>query len=441
MQTATRPERNPDLELARCERSRAEGERLPNIKRMVLSDLARQTASASSPNPTSGAGPSTIYDVAIVGAGIIGLATALELRAAGLSVVVFDRQLAMHEASWAAGGMLAADDPGNPEAIHELSVYSRSLYPEFLIRIQQLTGRSVALRTERTLEGLPMDGPEHRTPSNASPCTVAELEEAAPGLTSAPLAQGLRFVSLEEQSLDPCDLTEVLPVAVRAAGIELHEHTPVLRVERAQALSQIFYTRTAEAAKQADSPCTERSILSHHVLFATGAWLAPIAQPPAIVPCKGNMLRLELDGPVQTRCVLRIPGLYLIPRGQNTRGKVEYVVGATLERVGFDQTPSETLLANLADRAAALWPPLAQAKRIDGWAGLRPESPDGLPVIGAFSTADRAHKNLWMATGHFRNGILQAPGTARLLCDLITGKRRAIPLEQFCCDRFLASTI
>lgn len=421
---------------------------------MVFFDRPNSAASGSShtPDSTTKSGPITtsspIYDVAIIGAGIIGLATALELSDAGLSVVVFDRQLAMHEASWAAGGMLAADDPGNAEAIHELSVYSRSIYPEFLLRIQQLTGRFIQLRTERTLEGLPTSGSAHRVPKQAKPLTHAEIERMAPGLTSSAAARELRFVSLNEQSLDPCDLTDALPVAARAAKIDLREYSPVSRVVRAGALSQVFYTRAsrAEAADglaATESPALsglEESTLSRHVLLATGSWLAPIAHPPAVAPCKGNMLTLELEGPIQTNCVLRVPGLYIIPRGQSAPGPVQYVVGSTLERIGFDQTPNEDLLADLERRAIAVWPPLSKAKRVAAWAGLRPESPDGLPILGAIATPDPNHKNLWVATAHFRNGILQAPGTARLMRHLITGAAPAISLERFCCDRLVQSS-
>ncbi len=380
--------------------------------------------------------PSPIFDVAIVGAGIIGLATALELADAGLRVVALDRQQAMHEASWAAAGMLAANDPGNPPGILALSRYSLSLYPEFLARIHALTGRAVPLRTHRALEGMPAG---HALPPGVPEVRLSEaqLQQLAPGLAT----HGLPFVSLDEQSLDPCDLTELLPPAARAAGIDLREHTPVQRIEREGNHHRVVFSSDAD----------ESSLLARHVLFATGAWTAPLPAPalsmlstPLAAPRKGQLVALQLDGPVQTACVLRIPGLYIVPRGHG-----QYVVGATLERTGFDQSTDEALLADLERRAAALWPPLAHAKRVAAWAGLRPESPDGLPVIGPLggplgSPLTSGHsqaENLWVATGHFRNGILQAPGTARLLRDLILGRTPAIALDSFRCGRFAPAPV
>jgi glycine oxidase len=370
----------------------------------------------------SGSSSLSLFDAAVVGAGLVGLATALELAQAGLRVVAFDRQQAMHEASWAAAGMLAANDPGNPPEILALSRYSLSLYPEFLARIHTLSGRAIPLRTRQTLEGMPAghDLPPG-TPSH--PISAEEMQSLAPGLVTG----GLPFVCLEEQSLDPCDLTEAVPVAARAAGIDLREHTSVQRMEQEGEYHRIF----------ASSAQGETSLLARHVLLATGAWTPPLSAAPApqVSPRKGQLVALQLDGPTQTGCVLRIPGLYIVPRGNG-----QYVVGATLEDAGFDQSTSEALLADLERRAAALWPPLARARRVAAWAGLRPQSPDSLPVLGPL-TGTNAAPNLWVAMGHFRNGILQAPGTARILRDLILGHPPAIPLDAFRNGRFAMETV
>ena len=149
----------------------------------------------------------------------------------------------------------------------------------------------------------------------------------------------------------------------------------------------------------------------------------------------GAAVALKLDGPDQTACTLRIPGLYIVPRGEGN-----YVVGATLENTGFDQSTTEPQLADLARRAAELWPPLANAERVAAWAGLRPMAPDELPVIGPLSPGDK-NPTLWVATGHFRNGILLAPGTAHVLRDLILGHTPEIPLDGLHTSRLAASTV
>ncbi len=364
--------------------------------------------------------PENVDDVAIVGAGIIGLAAALALRDAGQRVVVLDRQQAMHEASWAAAGMLAANDPHNPAEMHALAVYSERLYPAFLARVKELTGREIPIRSRQTLEGLPNgeNGPGRRV-------TAEEIAELAPGLNVGELV----FSVMEEKSLDPCDLTEILPGAIRAAGIELREYTQVLRVEADEGLHRLT------AAQRADEKTEEAQFWGRHVVFATGAWRAPVEQAPAVEPRKGQLVMLNLRGPEQTACTLRIPGLYIVPRGDGN-----YVVGATLESTGFDQSTSEPMIAELVRRAVALWPPLAGASRGPAWAGLRPMSEDGLPVIGSL-TPGEAQPTLWVATGHFRNGILLAPGTAHVLRDLILGRVPEVVVDGFSLSRFSAAAV
>src|SRR5579875_3683286 len=202
-------------------------------------------------NHTASSGSSSVpfFDAAVIGAGLIGLATALELAGAGLRVVAFDRRQAMHEASWAAAGMLAANDPGNPPQILELSRYSLSLYPEFLDRIHTLAGRHIPLRSRLALEAMPAN---HMLPPGAlaRPISESDLQQLAPGLVTG----GLPFVSLDEQSLDPCDLTEAVPLAARAAGVDLREHTSVLRVERAGELHRVYFA----------APAAESSLLARH---------------------------------------------------------------------------------------------------------------------------------------------------------------------------------
>lgn len=361
-----------------------------------------------------------IYDVAVIGAGLVGLSAALALTDAGLHVVALDQQQAMHEASWAAAGMLAANDPHNPAEIHDLALYSELLYPEFLERIQDLSGRAIPIRSTQTIEGVPSN---HPLPGK--PLAAAEIQHFAPGLQTGTLL----FSLMEEKSLDPCDLTEILPTAIRAAGIELREHTQVLGVECRGAVHHIL------AAHQVEERTEEAAFMARHVLFATGAWKAPIESAPAVEPRKGQLVALKLEGPVQSSCTLRIPGLYIVPRG-----KGNYVVGATLEDTGFDQSTSEPLLADLTRRAIELWPPLAHATRVAAWAGLRPMAPDGLPVIGPLTPGEK-NPTLWVATGHFRNGILLAPGTARVLRDLILGHAPQVEMERFGIGRFAASAV
>ena len=356
-------------------------------------------------------------EVAISGGGIIGLSAALELANAGLKVTVFERGRAMGEASSAAAGMLAASDPENPAALRPLAELSAALYPQFLARVEELSGKRVPIRTRRAIQG------SWELPEGFEEMTEAELEAAAPGVRS----KGLRFFSLDEQSLDPRDLARALPVAVRTAGVDLVEGAEVARVKEYEGVVEFEAAAVRWAAES--------------FIHASGAWAGRISGLP-IAPRKGQMVMVEERGAARLGVVLRTPEIYLVPRGD---GRI--VIGATVEDAGFDKQVDSAAIAGLLDRAAALWPPVREARVIESWAGLRPATPDGLPVIEACgehhpSQADGGlewgTQRCWIAGGHFRNGILLAPGTARVLREMMLGQPLSVDVADFGCGRFAA---
>ena len=332
----------------------------------------------------------------ILGAGIVGLSTAIELAFRGIEMTVLERGEAMREASWAAAGMLAANDPENPPQLTSLARLSLALYPDFLSRVEQLSGVAVPLRTTHTLQ---ICQPGHEPASGH--IELSEAMRRVPGLAAA-LAEPLLW--LEEQSLDPRDLCRALPLAARAAGVSIREHCPVLSIRRD---SSNMSAETAAGSFTAD-----------FIVACTGAWtnhLKPLSI--GVSPRKGQMLAARpIQGPSLT-VVLRSPEIYLVPRGD---GRI--IVGATVEDAGFDRATYPAATAWLIEKAATLWPPIRNASIEEVWTGLRPGSPDGLPLIGPLS--QNANDNplpsrMWVAAGHYRNGILLAPATARLLADLI----------------------
>jgi glycine oxidase len=340
-------------------------------------------------------------DVAIAGAGIIGLATALELVATGSRVTVFDQTEAMSEASRAAAGMLAATDPENPAELRDLAHLSLRLYPDFLARIEQLSGKKIPIRTAQTVQGM------HRLPHAAVALSESAVEEFAAGANKG----DWQFLLLEEQSFDAWDLAESLPAAARAAGIHLREHTPVLRVHEEHSGVEIV---TAAGTFSAGA-----------FLNAAGAW-APALEPALpVTPRKGHMLTAELPGAIQMRCVLRTPEVYIIPRGQG-----RYTVGSTVEDSGFDRNVDHLRIQELFSRAVDLWPLLRDATIAETWIGFRPGSEDGLPII------DRTSENCWVATGHFKNGILLGPGTGHVAAQGIQGAHPEVDLSPFRAGRF-----
>ncbi len=354
--------------------------------------------------------------MAVAGGGIIGLSLALELALAGREVTVFERGRAMGESSWAAAGMLAAADPENPPQLRALADFSRALYPRFLDRVTQLSGVDVPIRTTQTIQGAA------EVPRGLIELDAASLYSLAPGISR----HGLKFFLLEEQSLSPRDLALALPRAATAAGVTIHEECPVLG--------------STEDGNLIDVTTSQGEWTAETLVYATGAWTEGLAGIP-VTPRKGQMVAVSLaDGP-QPGVVLRTPEIYLVPRGNG-----RMVIGATVEKAGFDKLVHDSAIAKLMAEAAALWPPVRDAKIIETWAGLRPGTPDDLPVIGSLTDCGGelapGRKTLtWVAAGHFRNGIQLAPGTARLLKQMILGESLSIDASPFRCGRFALSSV
>ncbi len=133
------------------------------------------------------------------------------------------------------------------------------------------------------------------------------------------------------------------------------------------------------------------------------------------------MLKVRLQPPLELAYVLRSPDVYMVPRGEG-----QIVIGATVERAGFDRRVEPSVVERLHAKAAELWPPIASAPVVESWSGLRPGTQDGLPMIGS---AGRPH--CWVATGHFRNGILLAPATGLIVRQLLQGSRPEASLAAF----------
>ncbi len=348
-------------------------------------------------------------DVCIAGAGIIGLSLALELTRRGARVTIFDRGPALAEASTAAAGMLAANDPGNPPQLQPLAHLSVDLYPAFLDHIANLSDIRVPFQTELTLQ-------ETNLPSIHDAASLSDLEALLPSHNLS----GHHLTLLDEHSIDPRQLAPALLRAVQNTSIQLITNTPLLAVESSRHHLTVI-TR-------------DHRLQPTHLVDCTGAWTTTL--PAAVLPSKGQMLSVSLPQSFPLSLVLRTDDLYIVPRTTGPyHGRA--IIGATVEDVGFDKLVHPSDIAHLRERAVQLFPALAEAPVLDQWSGLRPRTADQLPLLGAHPSNP---KHIF-ATGHFRNGILLAPATAHLLTQLLLNDTPDIGLEHFAPDRFIPAPV
>jgi glycine oxidase len=350
------------------------------------------------------------WDVIIVGGGIIGLSLAIELRKRGAAVLIVERGQPGREASHAAGGMLVDCAAETPAALEELASASARMYPEFAQELQVESGMSVDLRAQGAIVFPPPEQVHERAGfklESLLPASLAELEPA--------LADHKRpAFFLRERSVDPRALTTAALAAAKRRGVEISSGEEVTAVKVAD-------------GKVGGVTTKKTSFLAPKVVNCAGAWsgqMAPHKFPTR--PVKGQMLCLISPSRSLLKHVIRAPEAYLIPRSD---GRI--LVGTTTEEAGFDKTTDVATIQRLRRAAISLIPELRNAKILEDWAGLRPGTPDALPFLGETSTP-----GYYAATGHFRDGILLAPITARIMGDVIAGKNCGYDLAAFSPGRF-----
>jgi glycine oxidase len=350
------------------------------------------------------------WDVIVIGGGIIGLSLSIELRKKGASVLVVERGEPGREASYAAGGMLVDCPLETPAALQSLATASAGLYPEFAHELQVESELHVDLREHGAIVFPP---PEHVyewsgvTWARVLPAPLAELEPALADLNRPAFY-------LKERSVDPRGLTSAALKAAKQRGVDLSSADPVTSVNLSDGhVVGVTTTKTTFHAPK--------------VVNCAGAWsgqIAPHAFPTR--PVKGQMLCLAAPSRTLLKHVIRSPEIYLIPRSD---GRI--LVGTTVEEAGFDKRTDVATIQGLHRAAVALVPELRNAKILEDWAGLRPGTPDSLPILGATATP-----GYYVATGHFRDGILLAPITAQVMGEVITGTECKYELEPFSPARF-----
>jgi len=364
------------------------------------------------------------YDVVVAGGGLIGASIAFELAQAGLRVGVFDTHEPGREASWASAGIISPS-PEGPGMIPlvALSKASAAMYPQFIGAVEKASGQKIEYRPDGAME-LFWEGDVreeistllavyHGVGLRAEALTGERAKELEPGLMDEVQGGVLRP---DESSLDNRALTQATLEAAKRKGVD------------------IFAGNGATGILKDGGRCKGLALSNGHAeaqwtIIAAGCFSAKIqgvAPYAPVSPAKGQMAVLRCEA-VKIQHVLWSENIYLVPRND---GRI--LAGSTVERIGFDRDVTAGGMKKIMNGAIELVPALAKARIEETWAGLRPDSPDHLPILGPTDV-----EGLLMATGHFRSGILLAPMTARLMREWITMQKVSTDWERFSPMRFL----
>jgi glycine oxidase len=371
-------------------------------------------------------------EVLIIGGGIIGLSIARELHKQGARrITLLEKGVCGQEASWAAAGMLSPQvEADERNAFFDLCCASRDLYPNFAEELLQETGGDVELDRTGTLY-LEFDDNDRteirkrcewqRKAGLAVEFLSREEVLSAEPAVSPDIRGALYFPN--DWQVESRRLLGALKNYAELNGIDIHENTHVEKLIK-------------ENGRVAGVQTINDSIAADATVLATGAWtslikLGDLGMPVAIEPVRGQIV--EFRTPKRPfGHVMCTKGGYVVPR---IDGRV--LAGSTSERVGFDKSLSESTACRLMEIACAIVPVLTALEITDHWAGLRPHAPDGLPILGQLSDT----QDLFIATGHYRNGILLAPLTAKLVAEKLVNNTHSDYLSMFGHDRFSLGSI
>ena len=351
-------------------------------------------------------------DVAVAGAGLIGLCIARELVREGLTVLLLGSPRP-GEASPASAGMLAPSVERAVGSAHDLALASRDRFPRFVESLRQESGVEVPLNR----------------------LGILQVAMSAAGV------KGLRKSMLPgSEWIDADDLHRLEPELRHGQGAVLSPHDGSVDNERLLDALRISLQRSGahivnDSVSSVDGGSAGLTVATEsgatytcgHVVIAAGAWSSSIAGArfgKHVKPAKGQMLSYDA---MPVRHVIYGPRGYIVPR---QRGHT--LAGSTMEDVGFESATSPEGIEKVKSIAAEICPALAALNPADAWAGLRPVTPDLLPLIGP----DPESPRIVYACGHSRNGVLLAPLTGEIVTDLVVGRGVGFDLTQFRPDRF-----
>lgn len=372
-----------------------------------------------------------LYEVLIIGGGVIGLSIARELSKRGIRrIVVADRGLIGGEASFAAAGMLLPHaETDRPDTFYRFCVESIGLYEAFAAELMDETGVDVELNREGTLYlafderaaaeiGRRFEWQSKSGIGGVERVSASEIMELEPAISPSVL-EGLFFPN--DWHVENRRLVSALRTYAELNGISVLENCPLDTI-----------TTGAGRVRGAFGPGV--NLLADNIVLATGAWTSLITIggspfPIAVRPMKGQMICFRSE-PGMLRKIAFGPNAYMVPRAD---GRI--LAGATVEDVGFSKDVTPEGIESLRSGTLTMAPAIGRSEIVESWAGLRPMAGDGFPVLGDIEGLS----GLQVATAHFRNGILLAPLTAKLIAAAICEGTISEYMEAFGTRRFSAA--
>jgi len=351
----------------------------------------------------------TKFDFIIIGGGIIGMTTARELAMRGSRVAIIDKGCLGKEASWAAGGILSSMRPWveNP-ASAELSERGKMLYSEYSKSLFSETD----IDPEYVRSGLVIADTTHIADINnwaKSRCIKVEQKITSPSKLIKIPKQALLLPDIAQ--LRPPRLLQSLHKSLKQLSVSIYENSEVKDLVIKN--NRFEYVKLGKERIAADA-----------LIISAGSWSSTILGDPMkeinIRPIHGQMMCLR-PAEQNLKTIILDGGHYFIPR---LDGHV--LIGSTMEDIGFSKKITINAKQELLDWAISIWPDLRSAPIVKHWSGLRPSTKSGHPYIGQLHD----YKNICVNAGHFRKGILQAPSSAELLADYLTGNSSFMDIEQ-----------
>lgn len=362
----------------------------------------------------------------IIGGGVLGAACARALAARGTQVTLIDRRQPGAATDAAAGMLAPLAEAGPDDPLLAFSVRARDLYTELVPELEQETGIAIGLWSQGIYQVAFAETDVERLHAavawqrqrgfSAEWLPADELRERLPGIGPDALGAAL---APEDGALDPTALTQALTASASAKGARIIDGTAIERV-------------VIEEGRVTEIAADNVAFAGGSVVVAAGCWsrqLDGLPRPVSVEPIRGQMVALEWPRD-EPRAIVFGGGGYVLERAG------EAVAGSTMEHVGFDPSVTEEGINHVLGAVTRIYPALTRATETRQWAGLRPSTPDGRPILGR----DPEISNLWYATGHGRNGILLAALSGEILARMYHDEEVEYDLEPMDPSRFWTTT-